>query len=56
MTKKELVELLKEYPDDSEVEMGFEDINEERVCTTELRRVYGYETMVGTTIIRLCEY
>lgn len=58
MTKRELVELLKEYPDDSEVEMGFEDINEESVelCTTELRRVYGYETVIGTKIIRLCEY
>lgn len=57
MTKKELIESLKDYPDDSEIEMGFEDINEERsdLYTTELRRVYGYETVIGTKI-RLCEY
>lgn len=57
MTKKELVESLKEYPDDSEIEMGFENINEESndLLTTELRRVYGYETVIGSKI-RLCEY
>lgn len=50
MTKKELVESLKEYPDSAEIEMQFERIDQEGTETCPLNRVYDYETVIGTKI------
>lgn len=55
MTKGELIKALEQYPDSAEIEMEFECIDHEGTDTCTLKRVYDYETVIGTKIV-LAEY